>query len=213
MSHSAVEFMLTCAMPMTRTNEGTWELPEHVRPTPVLETTVGYLCATVVPMLGSFTGDRLCEWHMFVSDRFRAVRKDARIQGLVDICPNPTIVALFERMLRFHILCGYYLSELQDSKGAGFVDDMNVTAVTQLLVDLNTMYNRISRKAEPSAFQNEPEVRGYELLFRAYCSVQYMLFFFSLLISLFLLKKIGKFESGRHPQCSSLKGALRFHLC
>ena len=95
---------------------------------------------------------------MFVSDRFRAVRKDARIQGLVDNTPNPTVVALFERMLRFHILSGYHLSDLQDSNGAGFVDDMNVTAIQQLLVDLNTMYGNVRSQIPLS---NQESARGH----------------------------------------------------
>lgn len=97
-----------------RAADGRPEGPEDVRPLEWLERTVAHLWAVAREELAVAAakeaeedGGWIVELHEFLADRLQAVRKDLVIQGL----SGPRAIALFERVVRFHVLFGYLLSQ------------------------------------------------------------------------------------------------------
>lgn len=97
-----------------RAADGRPEGPEEVRPLGWLDRTVTHLWAVVGEELAVAAakeededGAWIVELFDFVADRLQAVRKDVVIQGLT----GPRVIAIFERVVRFHVLFGYLLSQ------------------------------------------------------------------------------------------------------
>lgn len=96
-----------------RAADGRPESPEDVRPLEWLERTVIHLWTVAREELAVAAakeeedGAWMVELFDFVADRLQAVRKDVVIQGL----SGPRVIELYERVVRFHVLFGYLLSQ------------------------------------------------------------------------------------------------------
>ena len=128
-------------------------LAHELRPTPVLNRTMDYLCANIMDALDINTS---CgEWYDFVWSRTRSIRKDITQQHLCD----QQVVALTEKCARFHIHCSATLCE-QNVKD--FDPKINEENLSNCLQSLKDLYYDLSLRDIYCC--NEPEFRCYEIL-------------------------------------------------
>ncbi|XP_076438956.1 SAC3 domain-containing protein 1-like [Babylonia areolata] len=102
--------------------------PADVRPGPILLRTVAYLFESVVP-------NNSTDWvqvYDFVFDRLRAVRQDAVLQAL----HGPLLIALLERIVRFHVYAGYRLCERPADQYDPVINDQHLLECLKQLLRL-----------------------------------------------------------------------------
>ncbi|KAH7100312.1 SAC3/GANP/Nin1/mts3/eIF-3 p25 family-domain-containing protein [Auriculariales sp. MPI-PUGE-AT-0066] len=87
-----------------RATQGSESIPSDLRPLPVLQKTLNYLFHTLLGHHG------LDATRKFIWDRTRAIRKEFTIQQLT----GPPIVEMLERIARYHCLCLFRFSHLDE---------------------------------------------------------------------------------------------------
>ena len=133
-------------------------LPHEVRSIKGLALSMDYLMDTVI---NSYDSDKLNSsfspgnWFNFLWNRTRSIRNDMTIQNMHTI----ESVELIEKVTRFHIFCGYALSDCDYHE---FDPKVNTEHYSKSMQTLKHIYYDLSRKGLQCA--NEAEFRCYELL-------------------------------------------------
>jgi len=98
--------------------------------------------------------------HKFLWDRYRSVRQDLYIQGIIDAFA----INIFEEIVRFHVLCEHELCGEDQSVTdmEGFNSHLNMEQMNKALISLNDMYEKATERGETC--DNESEFRSYHLL-------------------------------------------------
>ena len=98
--------------------------------------------------------------HKFLWDRYRSVRQDLYIQGIIDAFA----INIFEEIVRFHVLCEHELCGEDQSVTdmEGFNSHLNMEQMNKALISLNDMYEKAAERGEKC--ENESEFRSYHLL-------------------------------------------------
>ncbi|XP_054162849.1 germinal-center associated nuclear protein-like [Oppia nitens] len=131
-------------------------LAHELRPVPVLDVTMDYLCTNIMDAFDVNDSDSTCgDWYDFVWSRTRSIRKDITQQHLCDV----QSVSLMERCARFHIHCSATLCQ-QDARD--FDARINEENLSNCLQSLKDSYYDLSLR--DIYCPNEPEFRCYEIL-------------------------------------------------
>ena len=98
--------------------------------------------------------------HKFLWDRYRSVRQDLYIQGIAD----DFAVAIFEEIVRFHVLCEHELAgeDQNVTEVEGFNSHLNMEQANKALISLSDMYDTLATAGSPQ--ESEPEFRAYHLI-------------------------------------------------
>ena len=137
-----------------RTIEEVDRSPERLRTLPCLYTTVEHLIGLLD------VGVDFEDAYKLLWDRLRAVRTDVTVQRLLQR-RSKEVVPLYERMVRYHILCSYELCEKKASVSNphGFDAHLNLEQLNKTLQTLLSVYEDCDQASE-----NEAEFVAYDLL-------------------------------------------------
>ena len=110
-----------------RADAGNAESDEYIRPTPVLTITVMYMLKHHVSRYHALRSMPNPDddaphagWYEFIMWRFRQVRKDLSMQGLLEEKASVPVIRIIERMLRFFIIAVHHCSDAQSADQSGF---------------------------------------------------------------------------------------------
>ncbi|QDZ17592.1 SAC3/GANP/THP3 family protein [Chloropicon primus] len=124
--------------------------------------TIGALTGTVDHMLGilDVEGVDFEDAYKLLWDRMRSVRSDLMIQRLLN---RREATVMYEKMVRYHIVCSYELCERKASvkNPHGFDQKLNTEQLGKTLQTLLTIYDH---KLEGSRRHEEAEFWGYSIL-------------------------------------------------
>lgn len=133
-------------------------LASQLRPVKVLLRTMHFICAEVISLWDTETLQvtrAKVEWHKYLEDRCRGIRKDLSIQNV----KSKETVIIFEQIIRFHIVASHHLDGLSDFESA-----QNDEKLSKSLKTLRDMYRDLRGSEGANSHQNEAELRAYDIL-------------------------------------------------
>lgn len=130
------------------------QLPQELRPEPVLQLTMDYMLKNFVNCCQEF-GTDIFVWFYFISDRLRSIRQDIIQQKLC----SPTIALIFEQCVRFHAHC---ICRLIGEEDEILLQQRNMEDLNESLYILTHIYDSLNKKT--ICCPNEAEFRAYTVL-------------------------------------------------